>query len=410
MAEKQPYNYNDIRRYLGQQMTPEEMHLFEKAMMNDPFLADALDGYQLANNETTKDHLAEIEKAIKGEKERAKVVPITRPARSSWLKIAVVIVVLAGAALVTFRATENGTESRELAADVAAVAPDSIKPNGTFAPTPQKESVNELLARNLKTKVPTQQNSSTPLEPGRKQVPPPMMRADALTATEATRMNTQEAIKEEGRQADAMVAAAPRLQDNRQGFELRGKVVDNLGNPVTSATVAAPKDQAATLSDSTGNFRLRVPDSTVDVTVSSAGYATVQKKLYGKSDNNVLLQKSQPALNEVVIGSGRKNTVARSRRVTAVMADTAAVPVGGWEQFQAYFYNQLRSSADSIKQIGAGEMELEFRVDPDGTPRDIKLTTLVNRTLEVQVGLILERGPKWMVQPGNSGKRVRIRL
>ena len=49
MAETQPYGHLEIQRYLQHSMSPQEMHEFEKALMNDPFLADALEGFRQAS-------------------------------------------------------------------------------------------------------------------------------------------------------------------------------------------------------------------------------------------------------------------------------------------------------------------------------------------------------------------------
>ena len=42
------YSAQDIQRYLKGQMSPEEMHAIETAALDDPFLADAIEGYELA--------------------------------------------------------------------------------------------------------------------------------------------------------------------------------------------------------------------------------------------------------------------------------------------------------------------------------------------------------------------------
>ena len=43
--------YEDIRRYLNDEMSGTERNAFEKRMENDPFLADALEGYSLLNDD-----------------------------------------------------------------------------------------------------------------------------------------------------------------------------------------------------------------------------------------------------------------------------------------------------------------------------------------------------------------------
>ena len=46
------YNVTDIQRYLQGKMNAAEMHAIEKAALDDPFLADAIEGFQV----TEKDH------------------------------------------------------------------------------------------------------------------------------------------------------------------------------------------------------------------------------------------------------------------------------------------------------------------------------------------------------------------
>jgi len=51
------YTYADIRRYYEGQMSPAERHALEAAALEDPFLADAVDGY--ANAPTAGTELQE---------------------------------------------------------------------------------------------------------------------------------------------------------------------------------------------------------------------------------------------------------------------------------------------------------------------------------------------------------------
>ena len=54
------YNSDDIRRYLEGKMSSEEMHRIEKAALDDPFLADAMEGFQLSGSDTIKKDLDEL--------------------------------------------------------------------------------------------------------------------------------------------------------------------------------------------------------------------------------------------------------------------------------------------------------------------------------------------------------------
>ena len=64
------YTYADIKKYLAGNMSLDEMYAFEKAVMDDPFLADALDGYMTIHQEGGKEKieadLKELDKKLKG--------------------------------------------------------------------------------------------------------------------------------------------------------------------------------------------------------------------------------------------------------------------------------------------------------------------------------------------------------
>jgi hypothetical protein len=113
MAIKLTYNHEEIGRYLQKQMSPAEMHAFEKAMMSDPFLADALEGYWESDATLANQHLSEIREAINPKKEEGRVVDFNSSAK--WLRIAAIFLVLVGAALITYKILNKPGEGTELA-------------------------------------------------------------------------------------------------------------------------------------------------------------------------------------------------------------------------------------------------------------------------------------------------------
>lgn len=113
MAINPSYNHSEIQRYLLKQMSPSEMHAFEKEMMNDPFLADALEGFQQSDANISTKHLAKIEQQISPKKDEAKVVALSASAK--WLRVAAIFLVLIGAGVVTFKIFDK-KENKDLAA------------------------------------------------------------------------------------------------------------------------------------------------------------------------------------------------------------------------------------------------------------------------------------------------------
>src|SRR5205085_12618246 len=101
MADLQTYGYVDILRYLQHRMSPQEMHDFEKALMDDPFLSDALEGFSTGTSAIADRHLAEIEIELRGEKADAKVVEMPKQ-KKVWWKVAVVVLAVATAGILTY--------------------------------------------------------------------------------------------------------------------------------------------------------------------------------------------------------------------------------------------------------------------------------------------------------------------
>ncbi|HTH30015.1 MAG TPA: hypothetical protein VL946_01640, partial [Lacibacter sp.] len=91
------YNAHDIERYLNRQMNTAEMHAFERAMMDDPMLADAVDGYQSVTGKRAIDaDLAELKSKLNPKKENGKVITgFFRP----WMSVAAGLVIVLTAVL-----------------------------------------------------------------------------------------------------------------------------------------------------------------------------------------------------------------------------------------------------------------------------------------------------------------------
>src|SRR5687768_1329127 len=90
------YSAEDIQRYLRGEMSAEEMHAMETAALDDPFLADAIEGFELAIKDDDKESLqSQIGKLNKEFTERigkpATLVPFSH---SRWWQISAAAVVL----------------------------------------------------------------------------------------------------------------------------------------------------------------------------------------------------------------------------------------------------------------------------------------------------------------------------
>ena len=78
------YGITDIEQYLQGKMSAADMHRMEKAALQDPFLADAIEGYRNASAQQSHKHLEEIEQAVIGKKEDIKIIPINASKKWKW--------------------------------------------------------------------------------------------------------------------------------------------------------------------------------------------------------------------------------------------------------------------------------------------------------------------------------------
>src|SRR5690348_10042121 len=99
------YTAADIEKYHKGLLSPREMHDLEKAALDDPFLADALEGFAVPGLNASAD-IAELKKRLSDRTEEdRKVIPLAAPARSSfpWLRAAAMLILVAGAAFLVYQ-------------------------------------------------------------------------------------------------------------------------------------------------------------------------------------------------------------------------------------------------------------------------------------------------------------------
>src|SRR5688500_12959755 len=101
MSDEKKYTAEDIRLYLAGKLSPSQMHDLEKAALQDPFLADALEGMELNNDQEkfsadTNDLNARLN-------ERIKKKGVLLSINNLWWKIvAVLVIIITGIAVITF--------------------------------------------------------------------------------------------------------------------------------------------------------------------------------------------------------------------------------------------------------------------------------------------------------------------
>ena len=423
------FNASDISRYINREMSPAEMHAIEKAALDDPFLADAIEGYgelRASGNEIF------ISPAL--EELRRRLEKRTREQRKgrvwyadSWLRVAAAFILIAGTAGVVFIFVSNSADRKEQLAknetvkvqppdNNKSIAADSSEP---VAAAPAASNLASTPARTGSTDLKTLKARNSTRKDLRETV------ADASTpAVAAASPEKQEAKLQErdeqvtARSASAPPAASPQRENavdpamakNRQlssfpGKQYSGRVVDTENKPIAGASVTLENKSLGVTTDEDGKFNLSAPDSTVKVHIASVGYEPAKITLRNNlTDNHIVLMPAETALNEVVVtGYGTQR-----RKTGSGRAAVPAEPAPGWTAYEQYL---AKNTKTSIKDSGLhGVVIISFLLNKKGKPTDIKVEQSLTRSLDAEAIRLLKNGPSWKPVNGKTRNTINIRF
>lgn len=187
--------------------------------------------------------------------------------------------------------------------------------------------------------------------------------------------------------------------------QLKGKVVDESGNPVVGARVKLGGTNLATVTDTAGNYQLKVPDlkHVGEITASYIGYES--KTVSAEKALSIQLQPSQLALNEVtVVGYGvskQKTLVGAVSRVKA-----KEQPAFGKKEFKHYFETHRQKELCEEKEAF---VQFRFFIDESGTPTKLEIEKSNCAELNNEVLRLLKLSPKWTIRNQNVELEIRLK-
>ncbi|TRX60892.1 TonB-dependent receptor [Fulvivirga sp. M361] len=130
------------------------------------------------------------------------------------------------------------------------------------------------------------------------------------------------------RRARKKEADLPKNLTKKVERQIKGRVLDELGDPLPGASVLLSGTTNGTSTDADGNFTLSVPDNATSLTVSYIGFRTQEVPLTSTTELVVVMQSDASQLGEiVVVGYGIQKRSDVSGSVAKVEMDKAlAIP------------------------------------------------------------------------------------
>jgi hypothetical protein len=206
----------------------------------------------------------------------------------------------------------------------------------------------------------------------------------------------------------------------------KGQVLNKDKQPVPFANINIANTGSSTYTDAKGNFNIVAADSLLNVQVKSVGYASLNTSLRSElSSNQLLMQPSGNALNEVVVAN-KKNTArkksadlnkpsAKARQEEAKQ-DSAeseipeAEPVDGWANYNAYLMNNIRQPAESKNYSSHGTVEISFIVDTNGKLSEFRVERRLCNLCDREAIRLIKEGPAWELVSGYKPVRTYLSI
>ena len=435
------YSAKDIEQYLAGKLSPTQMHAMEKAALDDPFLAEAMEGYEAMGDKEWNGQLIALHEEIAGKTGIAKVIPLHR-SKNNWLKIAAAILILGTGSLLTFILVKDKTVEKnkpEIAkitvtprdsTTVANVEVPSVTASLNPTASEDKKQVEGPVAQTM-TRHQTEKYIGDPNAPQLKPASPNtgiIVRDDNVVAAAPAANNnavaaddngkTQDELGEAKRKAAANANSDAELQARQkpQGLASAKKeavlnnfftaqVVASDNSPLPFTNISIKKENFGTYADAKGIVRLVSTDSVLNLEVRSVGYLPKTFTLHNNQPPaKIILQEDEVAVkNKTVVGNNSIASGQKSRRATLLTDSIVNVePADGWDNYNVYVANNFDIPEDILKRDFHGEVEITFDVKPNGTVSNIRVNKSLGTEYDEAAKRLIMEGPQWKVKKGKK--------
>ncbi|QNL36761.1 MULTISPECIES: carboxypeptidase-like regulatory domain-containing protein [Bacteroides] len=365
-----------------------EAHRLEKESMQDPFLADAMDGY----NQVEGNHEQRIEKL------RMQVSAHSAKKKNTYAitwSIAACLVIGFGISSYFLFLKKSMTDEVFIAEEsVPAKLPEATTP---ATPTNPATPAAPVTPRADKKEM----SASAVIEP---------MMEEALEQTAelqevAATMDTSESASDK-KMRMAKVVTIPNSNI------IQGKVTDEKGEPIIGASVAYKGTNIGTITNMNGEFSLVKKEGKKQLTAQFIGYDPVEIPVDTSQTMLIAMNENKQTLNEVaVVGYGTNKNKKSTTVVTAkeqADKDMTPQPVIGKRKYQKYLKeNLVRPTDEKCAQV-KGKVVLTFLVNKEGRPFYIKVKESLCESSDKEAIRLIQEGPDWIY--GNKSVEITVKF
>ena len=388
-----------------------EAHRLEKESMQDPFLADAMDGY----NQVEGNHEQRIEKL------RMQVSAHSAKKKNTYAitwSIAACLIIGFGISSYFLFLKKSMTDEVFIAeesvstklAEPAAPPTPAIPATPTVPATPQKEialattkvktdstPISEITARQADKKDMIAKIQTTSQPQGAPVAAVPMMEeVSEETAALQEVVATIDTFESESDKKMKMAKVATILPQNNM---IKGRVTDEKGEPLIGASVTYKGTNIGTITNMNGEFSLVKKDDKKRLTAEYIGYDPVEIRV--DTSRTMLIAMNENKQKSTTLGSVVKVEEQAEKEITPQ-------PVIGKRSYQKYLKENLVRPADEKCAQVKGKVVLTFLVNKEGRPFYIKVKESLCESADKEAIRLIQEGPDWIY--GNKLAEVTVKF
>ncbi|MES2429318.1 MAG: carboxypeptidase-like regulatory domain-containing protein [Bacteroidota bacterium] len=402
------YTAEDIHKYLSGKMNATEMHAIEKAALDDPLLAEAIEGYMDMPGFTDQTEFDKINNDLSELKKQINPSKVRR-FTTAWRAAAAILLLLGGVILAMYL-NNNFDSKKSLEVASKKVSTDSTKSiasipkqHDSIVTTPVIEEKKEqvLIASNEKIKKETaasanvqSNNLSTDDAQVIAQVSDDIVQRDSVfdfneNIASAT-MDKEVAVATIRNQSRNFQNQSRNLQkatsQNIRPITFSGRVTDRNNNPISYTTITTERGLTST-TDKDGAFRLRITD-------------TSQKIVFTAKNYNPKVLEIKPGYQNIILDS-RKIISDKSRNSKAGQAvllyHKGAAPVIGWPKYLNFLTSQISYSEYDTGEPVVGETILTFEIDSNLEFGNFTFEKQIDPDVNSAIEELVTNGPDWKI-------------
>jgi hypothetical protein len=406
-------------------MTDTEMHAIEKAALDDPFLADAIDGMREAfTTYGVTSVTAQLNELNQQLSDRSTDRTEAKPILIQWWKYAAAAVVIITVGALAYNSFFTTEADKELIARTEKTDPFDKAAAQRSSPDTVRE---EQATADLATTQALEADSPKKSPSASREKLPPAVPGDQPQAAQALEGTTKEAQKREELKEQQETALAKKTEpaldetivsgyarkrtenvslvkkpedahsqltdSNTPINQFSGFVTNRNNQPIPNATIRYNRNQNAFATDQHGAFNFFNKDSVLDVQVQVPGY--VEKDFVLKKNNarnNLVLDQSLVDLNKASAARKSKTKPKAGNQGQLPVELQHAVPETGWIAYENYLQENKIVPEDSL----TGEVIVSFEVNASGEPKNFRVEKSPGSAYEKEAIRLISSGPRWI--------------